>query len=77
MPFGPDEIVRLLQRDVVRTAGESYRELVLEVAVNARSLDNGDDDERVVGDVQQYFHDTFCRHKLARMPTTRGSPALV
>lgn len=54
-----EEVVPLLERDVSRTVGESYRDLVQVMAANVRALDRDDFDDKVVEDVQQYFHDTF------------------
>jgi hypothetical protein len=51
-------VVVLLQRDVATTVGESYRHIVAGVAEDVRELDIPDRAEKVVGDVQQYFHDT-------------------
>lgn len=52
-------ILPLLERDVVVTLGEQYRGRVLEAAANVRTLHSTDNGEKVVEDVQQYFHDTF------------------
>lgn len=54
-----EEVVPLLERDVSRTVGESYRDLVQVMAANVRALGRDDFGDKVVEDVQQYFHDTF------------------
>ena len=61
MAFPPDteRLLPLLERDVSRTVGDSYRYLVHDFADVARELDRDDIGEKVVEDVQQYFHDTF------------------
>ena len=57
VPDLADVVVRL-ERDVANTLGESYRHIVAGVAEDVRELDIADRAEKVVGDVQQYFHDT-------------------
>jgi hypothetical protein len=59
MPREREEVVPLLERDVSRTVGETYRSLVRDVAANVRELDREDFGDKVVEDVQQYFHDCF------------------
>ena len=51
------EVIPLLERDVSSTVGESYRHVVASVADDVRELDIADRAEKLVGDVQQYFHD--------------------
>ena len=52
-------VIALLERDVSNTVGESYGQLIAGVAADVRQLDIADHAEKVVGDVQQYFHDTL------------------
>ena len=54
-----EEVVPLLERDVFRTVGASYRDLVQDMAANVRELERDDFADKVVEDVQQYLHDTF------------------
>ena len=58
MPPDLHQVISLLERDVSSTVGESYRHLVAGVAEDVQALDITDHAEKVVGDVQQYFHDT-------------------
>ena len=58
MPTDLSDLVVLLERDVATTVGESYRHIIAGVAEDVRELDISDRAEKVVGDVQQYFHDT-------------------
>lgn len=54
-----ERLLPFLERDVVATVGASYRHLVHEAAANVRELDTDDNGEKVVEEVQQYFHDSF------------------
>lgn len=54
-----ERILPLLERDIVATVGQRFRRLVQEAAANVRTFDRVDDGEKVIEDVQQYFHDTF------------------
>ena len=51
-------VIALLEHDVSRTVGESHRHVVAGVAEDVQQLDIADHAEKIVGDVQQYFHDT-------------------
>jgi hypothetical protein len=53
------QVLPLLQRDVASTLGPTHRKLIEEVAADVRELDGPNNAEKVVNDVQQYFHDTF------------------
>jgi hypothetical protein len=59
MPREGEEVVPLLERDVSRTVGPSYRSLVQDTAAKVRELDREDFGDKVVEDVQQFLHDTF------------------
>jgi hypothetical protein len=52
------EILPLLQRDVAATLGPTHGQMIAEIATDVRELHTGDEGEKVVNDVQQYFHDT-------------------
>ena len=52
------QVLPLLKRDVSATLGESYEHLIDETAADIRELDIADRGEKLVNDVQQYFHDT-------------------
>ncbi len=54
-----EKIIPLLERDVVATVGLTHRHVVQDAAANVRTLGSIDNGEKVVEDVQQYFHDTF------------------
>ena len=58
--MAPDlrEVVRLLERDVQATLGDPHRALIEGVVADVQELDIGRKAEKVVNDVQQYFHDT-------------------
>jgi hypothetical protein len=58
MPPDLADVIPLLERDVSRTVGEPYRQIVASVAEDVRELAVADEAEKVVADVQQYFHDT-------------------
>lgn len=49
----------LLQRDVAATLGDSYRRLIDDIAADVRELGGAGGSEKLVNDVQQYFHDTL------------------
>jgi hypothetical protein len=58
MPHNLTDVIPLLERDVASTVGESYRQIVASVAEDVQELDIAGQAEKVVADVQQYFHDT-------------------
>jgi hypothetical protein len=53
------EMVSLLQRDVRATLGDAHRQLIEDIVADVEELDVEAKAEKVVNDVQQYFHDTF------------------
>lgn len=59
MPRDLTQVLPLLQRDVAMTIGASYSSLIDDTAADIRELDVADSGEKLVNDVQQYFHDTF------------------
>ena len=52
------QVLPLLQRDVAATLGDAHRQLIEEIAADVRELNAAGGAEKVVNDVQQYFHDT-------------------
>jgi hypothetical protein len=59
MPSDLTQILPLLQRDVATTLGGAHRELIDSIAADVRELHVANESEKVVNDVQQYFHDTL------------------
>lgn len=59
--MSPDlaQVLPLLQRDVATTLGATHRQLIDGIAADVRELHVAGEAEKVVNDVQQYFHDTF------------------
>jgi len=57
--FGLRELVPLLEQDVVRTLGARYAAIVHDAAANVETLGIAARCEKLVEDVQQYFHDNF------------------
>jgi hypothetical protein len=51
-------VLPLLQRDVETTLGTQYRQLVADTAADVRELEVEGEGDKLVEDVQQYFHDT-------------------
>ena len=49
----------MLQRDVARTLGPAYAQMIEDVAADVRALDVANAAEKLVNDVQQHFHDTL------------------
>jgi hypothetical protein len=55
-----DRVLELLRHDVVATVGREHAAAVGELAANVLAFrEPADAAEKVVEDVQQYFHDTF------------------
>jgi len=52
------QVLPLLQRDVETTLGGGYRQLVADTAADVRELEVEGEGDKLVEDVQQYFHDT-------------------
>lgn len=52
-------VLPLLKRDVQATIGPTHDALIDGIAADVRELDVKGEAEKVVNDVQQYFHDTF------------------
>lgn len=59
MPLHLEDVVKLLERDVQATLGDSHRALIEGVVADVQQLDVDGKPEKVINDVQQYFHDTF------------------
>jgi hypothetical protein len=53
-----EEIVTRLQRDLERTTGDAHAALVSGVAEDVREAGLEKEGDKIVGDVQQYLHDT-------------------
>ena len=51
--------VRLLERDVRATLGDEHSELIRGVVADVEELDGDDKADKVINDVQEYFHDSF------------------
>ncbi|HVD05532.1 MAG TPA: hypothetical protein VNB89_05930 [Gemmatimonadaceae bacterium] len=58
MPPDLAHVLPLLQRDVAVTLGKTHRQLIEDIAADVRELNAPGGAEKVVNDVQQYFHDT-------------------
>ena len=55
-----DRVLQLLRQDVAATVGHEHDPIVAELAANVLTFRQPSDAaEKVVEDVQQYFHDTF------------------
>ena len=57
--FGLRDAVPLLERDVVRTAGERYRAIVRDTAANVQALGIATRVDKLVEDVQRYLNDAI------------------
>ena len=53
------EILPLLQRDVASTLGPAHEKIIADIATDVRELAVAGQGEKLVNDVQQYFHDTY------------------
>ena len=53
------DALSLLQRDVQATLGNAHRQLIEDIAADVQELDVDGKAEKMVNDVQQYFHDSF------------------
>lgn len=51
------QVIPLLKRDVSTTLGDAYDRLIDDTAADIRELNIPDRGEKLVNDVQQYFHD--------------------
>lgn len=58
MPLDLSHVIPLLERDVANTLGASYVPLIDDTAADIRELEIADAGDKLVNDVQQYFHDT-------------------
>ena len=59
MPSDLTHVLPLLQRDVATTVGKGHDKLIDGIAADVRELHVAGEGEKVVNDVQQYFHDTL------------------
>lgn len=59
--MSPDlsQVIPLLKRDISTTVGTTYDRFIEDTAEDVRELERPDGGEKLVNDVQQYFHDTF------------------
>ena len=67
-------VIPLLKRDVSTTLGDSYDRLIEDAAADIRELDIADRGEKLVNDVQQYFHDTRVDPAWPACPRHAGHP---
>ena len=74
MPPDLTYVLPLLKRDVSTTLGPNHDQLVEDIAADVRELDTTDEAEKVVNDVQQYFHDTFVDTTWPTCPRHRKHP---
>jgi len=68
------EVVPLLQRDVSTTLGDAHRQLIEDIAADVQELDVDGKAEKVVNDVQQYFHDNKVDPKWPSCPRHAKHP---
>jgi len=68
--------VTLLTQDVANTVGAGHEPIVEEAAARIRLFSNGpaDFEQKVVDDVQQYFHDSFVDTTWPRCPDHPNHP---
>jgi hypothetical protein len=52
-------VLPLLQRDVETTLGPGHAQMIAATAADVRELHVDGEGDKLVEDVQQYFHDTF------------------
>ena len=75
MTYISPEIVELLERDVAETMGERYVSRVRRRAAEMEGLDSEHGgDEKLVDDVQQWFHDVFIDTTWPRCPRHERHP---
>jgi hypothetical protein len=58
MPPDLAKVLPLLRRDVAATLGPAHDQLIEDIAADVRELHVTGEAEKVVNDVQQFFHDT-------------------
>ena len=68
------QVLPLLQRDVETTLGEGYRQLVADTAADVRELEVEGEGDKLVEDVQQYFHDTHVDTTWPACPRHKRQP---
>jgi hypothetical protein len=59
LPLTLQDVVPLLSQDVERTLGVRYRAIVRDAAANVEMFGVAARIEKLVSDVQQYFHDSI------------------
>jgi hypothetical protein len=69
-------VVRLLLQDVATTIGSGHEPIVEQAAARVRlfSTDPADFEQKVVDDVQQYFHDAFVNTTWPQCPDHPNHP---
>ncbi len=74
--FDEERVVSLLLQDVATTIGTGHEGIVEEAAARIRLFcdDTADFEQRVVDDVQQYFHDSFVDTTWPRCPDHPNHP---
>lgn len=68
MPTDLAEVLPLLQRDVAATLGPVHGQLIEDIAADVRELGDAGGADKLVNDVQQYFHDTAVDSKWPTCP---------
>ena len=58
MSLDISQVIPRLKHDVSTTLGDSYDSIIDDTAADIRELEVTDGGEKLVNDVQQYFHDT-------------------
>ena len=74
MPPDLTQVLRLLKRDVASTLGPQHEKLIDEIAADVHELHAGREGEKVVNDVQQYFHDSSVDATWPACPRHRKHP---
>jgi hypothetical protein len=59
MPPDLAQVIERLQRDVATTLGGEHDQMIRDIAADVHELHVAGEAEKVVNDVQQYFHDTL------------------
>lgn len=74
MPSDLSHALPLLQRDVSATLGDGYRQLIEDIAADVRELGARGGGEKLVNDVQAYFHDSSIDQSWPACPRHRKHP---
>jgi hypothetical protein len=68
------EFISRLERDVARSVGEAYRDLVRVTAMRVQRFDVADPPAKIVDDVQQALHEEFIDTTWPACPRHRRHP---